>query len=169
VNPWSILITYFIFAVSEKNGIEGIEGIEGVKGIKGVTFNIQNMALSIDENDLNKFIVIGDRVLIQPKTPDQRTKSGLYLPPGVQEKEKLQSGYVLKVGPGYPIPAITDVDEPWKDKSDELKYVPLQPKEGDLAIYIQNNAYEIEFKKEKYVIVPHSAILMLIRDEGLLK
>jgi hypothetical protein len=76
------------------------------------------MALSIDENDLNKFIVIGDRVLIQPKTPDQRTKSGLYLPPGVQEKEKLQSGYVLKVGPGYPIPAITDVDEPWKDKSD---------------------------------------------------
>jgi co-chaperonin GroES (HSP10) len=47
------------------------------------------MALSIDENDLNKFIVIGDRVLIQPKTPDQRTKSGLYLPPGVQEKEKL--------------------------------------------------------------------------------
>jgi co-chaperonin GroES (HSP10) len=50
-----------------------------------------------------------------------------------------------------------------------LKYVPLQPKEGDLAIYIQNNAYEIEFKKEKYVIVPHSAILMLIRDEGLLK
>ncbi len=127
------------------------------------------MALSIDENDLNKFIVIGDRVLIQPKTPDQRTKSGLYLPPGVQEKEKLQSGYVLKVGPGYPIPAITDVDEPWKDKSDELKYVPLQPKEGDLAIYIQNNAYEIEFKKEKYVIVPHSAILMLIRDEGLLK
>jgi len=107
------------------------------------------MALSIDENDLNKFIVIGDRVLIQPKTPDQRTKSGLYLPPGVQEKEKLQSGYVLKVGPGYPIPAITDVDEPWKDKSDELKYVPLQPKEGDLAVYIQNNAYEIEFKKEK--------------------
>lgn len=125
------------------------------------------MALNIDDQDLNKFIVVGDRVLIKPRTPQQKTKSGLYLPPGVQEKEKIQSGYVLKVGPGYPIPAISDEDEPWKDKSEELKYVPLQPKEGDVAVYIQNNAYEIEFKSEKYVIVPHSAILLLIRDQGL--
>jgi len=125
------------------------------------------MALNIDDQDLNKFIVVGDRVLIKPRTPQQKTKSGLYLPPGVQEKEKIQSGYVLKVGPGYPIPAISDEDEPWKDKSEELKYVPLQPKEGDVAVYIQNSAYEIEFKSEKYVIVPHSAILLLIRDQGL--
>ncbi len=125
------------------------------------------MSLIIDEKDLRKFIVVGDRVLIKPKSPQQKTKSGLYLPPGVQEKEKIQSGYVLKVGPGYPIPAITDNDEPWKDKSDELKYVPLQPKEGDMAVYLQNSAYEIEFNKEKYVIVSHSAILLLVRDDGL--
>ena len=111
------------------------------------------MSLVIDEKDLRKFIVVGDRVLIKPKTPQQKTKSGLYLPPGVQEKEKIQSGYVLKVGPGYPIPAISEEDEPWKDKSDELKYVPLQPKEGDVAVYIQNSAYEIEFNNEKYIIV----------------
>jgi chaperonin GroES len=125
------------------------------------------MSLIIDEKDLKKFIVVGDRVLIKPKSPQQKTKSGLYLPPGVQEKEKIQSGYVLKVGPGYPIPAVTDNDEPWKNKSDELKYVPLQPKEGDMAVYLQNSAYEIEFNKEKYVIVPHSAILLLVRDEGI--
>ncbi len=125
------------------------------------------MSLVIDEKDLRKFIVVGDRVLIKPKSPQQKTKSGLYLPPGVQEKEKIQSGYVLKVGPGYPIPAITDNDEPWKDKSDELKYVPLQPKEGDMAVYLQNSAYEIEFNKEKYVIVSHSSILLLVRDDGL--
>jgi chaperonin GroES len=125
------------------------------------------MAFNIDESDLEKFIVIGDRVLIKPKSPQEKTKSGLYLPPGVQEKEKIQSGYVLKVGPGYPIPTIQDMDEPWKDKSDDVKYVPLQPKPGDLAVYLQGNSYEIEFKKERYVIVPHSAILMLIRDEGL--
>lgn len=125
------------------------------------------MPLNIDEKDLKKFIVVGDRVLIKPKSPQQKTKSGLYLPPGVQEKEKIQSGYVLKVGPGYPIPALTDENEPWKEKIDELKYVPLQPKEGDMAVYIQNNAFEIEFKSEKLVIVPHSAILLLIRDEGL--
>jgi chaperonin GroES len=125
------------------------------------------MTLELDNQNLDKFIMVGDRVLIKPKSPLDKTKSGLYLPPGVQEKERIHAGYVLKVGPGYPIPAIHEVDEPWKDKSDDVKYVPLQPKEGDLAIYLQTNAFEIEFKKEKYIIVPHSAILMLIRDEGL--
>jgi len=125
------------------------------------------MTLVIEESDLKKFIVIGDRVLIKPKSPLEKTKTGLYLPPGVQEKEKIQQGYVLKVGPGYPIPAINEVDEPWKDRSEEVKYVPLQPKNGDLAVYLQSSAFEIEFQGERYVIVPHSSILMLIRDEKL--
>ena len=128
-----------------------------------------DMALEIDEKDINKFIVVGDRVLIKPKSQQDRTKSGLYLPPGVQEKEKIHSGYVLKVGPGYPIPAISDSEEPWKNRGDDVKYVPLQPHEGDLAIYLQKSGYEIEFNKERYVIIPHSAILMLIRDEDLLR
>ena len=127
------------------------------------------MGLQIDEKDINKFIVVGDRVLIKPKNQQDRTKSGLYLPPGVQEKEKIHSGYVLRVGPGYPIPAIQDMDEPWKERGDEVKYVPLQPKEGDLAVYLQKSGYEIEFNNEKYVIISHSAILMLIRDKDLCK
>lgn len=127
------------------------------------------MELQIDEKDINKFIVVGDRVLIKPKNQQDRTKSGLYLPPGIQEKEKIHSGYVLRVGPGYPIPAIQDTDEPWKDRGEEVKYVPLQPKEGDLAIYLQNSGYLIEFNNEKYVIIPHSAILMVIRDDDLFK
>ncbi len=125
------------------------------------------MSLIPENSDIKKFIVVGDRVLIKPRTAQLQTKSGLYLPPGVQENEKIHSGYVLKVGPGYPIPAITGEDEPWKEKRDDVKYVPLQPHEGDLAIYLQKNAWEIEFNKEKYVIVSHSAILLLIRDEGL--
>ena len=127
------------------------------------------MSLDIEESNLDKFIIVGDRVLIKPKSPQERTKTGLFLPPGVTEKEKIHSGYVLKVGPGYPIPAIQDVDEPWKDKTDDVKYVPLQPKPGDLAVYLQNSSYEIEFRNEKYVIVPHSAILFLIRDKDLFK
>src|SRR6056297_55611 len=127
------------------------------------------MALSIDDHELEKFIMVGDRVLIKPKTPQGKTKSGLYLPPGVQEKEKIHSGYVIKVGPGYPIPAVGDTDEPWKPSGEEVKYVPLQPQEGDLAVYIHKSGYEIEFNKEKYVIIPHSAILLIIRDEELFK
>ncbi len=125
------------------------------------------MAIQLDNTDLNKFIVVGDRVLIKPKSPMEKTKGGLLLPPGVQENERIQSGYVVKVGPGYPIPAIAEVDEPWKDKRDDVKYVPLQPREGDLAVYLQNSAYEIEFNNEPYIIVSQSAIFLLIRDEGL--
>jgi len=52
------------------------------------------------DNKLKKLIVIGDRLLIKPTQANERTASGLYLPPGVQEKEKVQQGYVIKAGPG---------------------------------------------------------------------
>ena len=125
------------------------------------------MSVLLDEKDLQKLIVVGDRILIKPKVPQSQTKSGLFLPPGVNENEKVQIGYVLKVGPGYPIPSVGDPDEPWKRGTEEPKYVPLQPKEGDQAVYLQNSAIEIEFNKEKYIVVPQSAILLLLRDEGL--
>ena len=125
------------------------------------------MSLVIEEKNLEKFIMVGDRVLVKPKNPQGKTQTGLYLPPTVQENEKLQSGYIVKVGPGYPIPAMTDEDEPWKEQKEEVKYVPLQAKVGDLAVYLNKSGYDIEFNKEKYVILPHSAILMMVRDEGL--
>lgn len=125
------------------------------------------MTLELGDQNLDKFLMVGDRLLIKPKSPLDKTKSGLYLPPGVQSKEKIQAGYILKVGPGYPIPAINEIDEPWKDKSEDVKYVPLQAQEGDMAIFLQNSGFEIEFKKEKFIIVPHSAVLMVIRDETL--
>ena len=117
------------------------------------------------ENKFKKLIVVGDRVLIKPKKDEERTKSGLYLPPGVKEKEQIQSGYIIKAGPGYPIPAVHDVDEIWKEEREEIKYVPLQPKSGDLAVYMQKNIWEIEFNKQNLVIAPHSALLLLIREE----
>jgi co-chaperonin GroES (HSP10) len=91
----------------------------------------------------------------------------LYLPPSAVEKESVQSGYVIKTGPGFPIPALTDDDEPWKEVKEEVKYVPLQAQVGDLAVYLNKTGVEIEFKNEKYMILPHSAILMLVREEGL--
>lgn len=125
------------------------------------------MGLLLDEKDLKRLIVIGDRVLIKPRVPSSKTKSGLLLPPGVQEKENVQMGYVQKVGPGYPIPSAGDTDEPWKAGRDEPQYVPLQAREGDLAVYLQSSAIEIEFNKEKYVVVPQTSILIILRDEGL--
>jgi chaperonin GroES len=119
------------------------------------------------ENKLKKLIVVGDRVLIQPVKQTEKTDSGLYLPPGVQEKEKIQSGYVIKVGPGYPLPLPADEDEMWKGKEEQVRYLPLQAQEGDLAIFLQRGAVEVIYEKEKYFIVPQASILMLEREEDL--
>ncbi|GAB4026468.1 co-chaperone GroES [Spirosoma koreense] len=118
------------------------------------------------DNKLKHLIVVGDRVLIKPKDPTDRTSSGLYLPPTVQEKEQVQSGYVIKVGPGYPIPVPTE-DEPWKETEEKVKYMPLQAQEGDLALYLQRSAIELQYEGEQYVIVPQGSILMLERLEDL--
>lgn len=124
------------------------------------------MELTAD-NKLQRLIVVGDRVLIKPKKENEKTASGIYLPPGVQEKEKVQSGYIVKAGPGYPIPLPMDEDESWKSEEDKVKYVPLQAKEGDLAIFLQKGAFEVMYRGDKYYIVPQSSILMLEREEDL--
>jgi chaperonin GroES len=120
------------------------------------------------ENDdkLRNLIVVGDRVLIKPKKISNKTKAGLYLPQGYQEKEEIQTGFVVRSGPGYPIPMPSDdFGESWKKGEETIKYIPLQAKEGDLAIFLQKGAIEIIFNDEKYFIVPQSSILLLERDE----
>lgn len=118
------------------------------------------------DNKLKKLIVIGDRVLIRLSKADDRTQTGLYLPPGVQEKEKVQQGHVIKTGPGYAIPLPVE-SEPWKSEEEQVKYIPLQVREGDLAIFLLSGATEIVYEGEKYFIVPQGAILMLERDDEL--
>lgn len=125
----------------------------------------RNMHLT-PENTFKKLIVIGDRVLVRPSTPSEKTDSGLYLPPGVQEKEKVQQGVIIKTGPGFVIPVPVE-EEAWKSEEEKVKYVPLQAKEGDLAIFLLSGATEVVYEGLKYYIVPQSAILMLEREEEL--
>ncbi len=116
--------------------------------------------------NIEKFVVVGDRILIRPEKESDKTSTGLYLPAGVVEKEKIQSGYVIKVGPGYPVSPPAD-EEPWKETKERVKYIPLQAKEGDLAIFLRREAYEIIFENEKLLIVPQSAVLLLIRNDDI--
>lgn len=115
-------------------------------------------------NSVDKFIVVGDRVLVKPRDMEVRTQSGLVLPATVKEKEEIQSGYVVKTGPGYPIPS-QDIEESWKDNASQTRYIGMQAEEGDLAIFLKNKSHEIEFEHERYLIIPHGAILLLIRDD----
>ncbi len=65
-----------------------------------------------------------------------------------------------------PIPA-DDADEAWKNVDEKIKYIPLQAKEGDLAIFMQKGAVEVIYENEKYFIVPQHSILLLERDDSL--
>ena len=125
------------------------------------------MSLNLDEKDLEKIIMVGDKVLVKPKNPNLQTTSGLYLPPAAIEKESIQAGYVIKVGPGFPIPAINDEVESWKENQEAVKYIPLQVKPGDLAVYLSKSGFDVEFKGEKYTILAHSSIVMIVREDGL--
>jgi chaperonin GroES len=117
---------------------------------------------------LKDVIVIGDKVLVRPKKDVEKTVNGLYLPPGVQEKEKINYGYVVKVGPGYPISMIADHNEPWQEPREKLiKYIPLQPMPGDLALFLAKQAFEVDYQGERYFILPQSAILLLERQNDL--
>jgi len=114
---------------------------------------------------LQNLSVVGDRVLIKPRSESAKTKSGLFLPPGYSEKEDVQTGFIVKVGPGYPIPAsVEDSDQPWKPAEDKIRYIPLQAQVGDLAIFLQKGAIEIIYNDQKYFIVSQHSILLLERD-----
>ncbi len=113
-----------------------------------------------------QMIVVGDKVLLQIDESEDKTKSGLYLPPSVREKEKVATGKVVKVGPGYAIPNPNySEDEPWAKPKEPIRYIPLQAKEGDYALFLRDQAVEVEFEERRYLIVSQSAVMALVRND----
>jgi co-chaperonin GroES (HSP10) len=110
---------------------------------------------------VKEIIIVGPRVLIAPDESEERTDAGLYLPPTVREKEDVMGGFVIKTGPGYPVPDMASGAESWMQK--QPNYIPLQAEEGDYALFLKKDAVEIEYEGKRYLIVPHSSILALIR------
>jgi co-chaperonin GroES (HSP10) len=112
-----------------------------------------------------ELLVVGDRVLVEPEGGESRTPVGLLLPPGGVEKESVQGGVVVAVGPGLPLaPPADDDQEPWKRTPMEPRYLPMQVEVGDYAVFFRKAAMEISFEGSKYLVVPHSALLVLVRE-----
>ncbi|MFC1752611.1 co-chaperone GroES [Thermoproteota archaeon] len=86
---------------------------------------------------------IGDRVIVEPDSAEQKTKSGIYLPDAAQEKP--QSGCVLAVGQGR--------------ISDEGKAIPMSIKAGDNVIYSKYGGTELKINDKDYLIIRESDIL----------
>jgi len=111
-------------------------------------------------------LVVGDRVLIRPDTGETKSPAGLYLPPSVIEKQEVRGGVIVEVGPGIPLGSPeTSFDEPWKEKTTDVKYIPTQAEIGDYALYLGKASIEIKIENKDYLIVSQSAILILIRDD----
>jgi co-chaperonin GroES (HSP10) len=116
-----------------------------------------------------RLIVVGDRVLIQPEEGEDRSKVGLYLPATAVDNRAVQGGTVVATGPGNAVSAPTELDEePWKigAVASEPRYVPLQARIGDYAIFFRRASVEITFEGDKYLVVPQAAILTLVREDG---
>jgi chaperonin GroES len=86
---------------------------------------------------------LGDRVIVEPQSAEQTTKSGIVLPDTAQEKP--QSGKVLTVGPGR--------------TTDEGKTVPMTVKAGDVVIYSKYGGTELKLDGSDYLIIKENDIL----------
>ncbi len=113
-----------------------------------------------------RLIVVGDRLLVRPESGEEKTNTGLYLPATAVSARSAQSGWVVSVGPGIPLPDLIEgPDEPWQDREVSTRYMPLQAQEGDFVLFVRKSAVEITFESKRYLIVPNSAVLVLVRDD----
>ncbi|MFN3595829.1 MAG: co-chaperone GroES [Rubricoccaceae bacterium] len=116
------------------------------------------------ETALSSLIVVGDRVLIRPDDDEQTTGAGLLLPASVRARERVQGGRIVRVGPGHLIPNPDYSDaEPWAPPREAVRYLPLQAQAGDYALFLRKEAVELTFGGEELLIVPHGALLALVR------
>ena len=114
---------------------------------------------------MDELILVGDRVLIAPEDGEKQTKAGLYLPATVAAQDRVGSGHVVRVGPGYVIPNPDYSDEPWASERKAVRYIPLQARPGDFAFYLKKDAIEITFQDQNYLILPPASILALVRSD----
>jgi co-chaperonin GroES (HSP10) len=109
-------------------------------------------------------LVVGDRVLVRVEDGEERTKVGLYLPPTAMDSQAVQGGEIVATGPGLPMPDLGEPsDEPWRMLARETRFVPMQARPGDYALFFRKAAVEITFEGDKYLVVPQTAILALVR------
>lgn len=113
-----------------------------------------------------ELIVVGDRVLIEPQTGEDRTDTGLVLPASVSDQEGVESGRVVQTGPGYLTqnPEYSE-SESWKESTTPVRYLPLQAEPGDHAFFVPTEAVDLRYDGTNYLIVPHNAILALVRED----
>ncbi len=89
---------------------------------------------------------LADRVLIEPMSKEEKTKSGIYLP-DTMDKERPEQGKVLAVGPG---------------KYDDGKLIKPSVKKGDVVLFTKYGPNEIKVGGKEYLIAKEDDILAIL-------
>ena len=101
------------------------------------------------------------------RAPALPVASVLYLPPTAVDNQAVQGGRIIATGPGLPMPDPGETnDEPWRTAARETRFVPMQARVGDYALFFRRAAVEISFENERYLVVPQTAILALVRGSA---
>lgn len=92
----------------------------------------------------NSFIAspIGERVIIKPKTRQEKTDGGIILPDCA--KEKPQEGEVVSIGKGR--------------QTENGQFIPIELKIGDKVLYGKYSGTEIKIDGEEYLILKETEI-----------
>ena len=89
---------------------------------------------------------LGNRVLVQVKEGEEKTKGGIYIPQTAQEKT--QYGIIEAVGPGK--------------KNDKGDLIPMDVKVGDEIIYDKYAGTQIKIDDKDYLLVSSDDILAIV-------
>jgi chaperonin GroES len=89
---------------------------------------------------------LGDRLVIKPVAPEERTKGGIILPDTAKEKPVV--GEVVAVGPGR--------------KSDDGKVISLEVKVGDKVLYGKYSGTEVTVDGQELLIMRESDIFAIV-------
>lgn len=89
---------------------------------------------------------LGDRVIVKPKAPEEKTKGGIILPDTAQEKP--MEGEIVAVGNGK-----TD---------DSGKKVAMELKVGDKVLYGKYSGTEVKVNEDEYLIMREGDVYAVI-------
>lgn len=90
---------------------------------------------------------LGNRVILEPISKEEKTKSGIIIPETV-DKEKPEQGKVLAVGPGK--------------MSKDGKRIPMDIKAGDKVLFSKYSPTEVKIEDKEYLVVSDDDILAII-------
>jgi len=92
---------------------------------------------------------LADRVVIEPISVEEKTKTGIILPE-TADKEKPEQGRVMAVGPGKLLP--------------NGQRRPMEIKKGDLVLFTKYGPNEVKIDDKEYLIAREEDILAILSE-----